>query len=69
MVSEDRYSTRYPRYCRKIFIINFKAIVISKIGHTYAIDEGLAGEQSFLEAVLPISFENFLLDQKTLCYW
>jgi hypothetical protein len=42
---------RYPRYCRKIFIFNFKAIFISKIGHIYAIEEGLAGEQSALVSV------------------
>jgi hypothetical protein len=36
--------------------MNFKAIFISQIGHTYVIDEGLAGEQCFIEAVLPISF-------------
>jgi hypothetical protein len=48
----------HPRYCREIFII--KPFFYIKISHTYAIDEGLVGEKSSLEAVLPISFENFL---------
>jgi hypothetical protein len=34
-----------------MFIFNFKAIFTSKIKHIYAIEEGLAGEQSALVSV------------------
>jgi hypothetical protein len=49
MVSVD--TSRTGSYCRKIFVINFEAIFMSKIEHIYAIEEGRAGEQSALVSV------------------
>jgi hypothetical protein len=46
------------RYWRKIFIINFKAIFIFKIEHIYAIEKGLAGEQSALADFLNVAIES-----------
>jgi hypothetical protein len=42
---------QYPRYCRKIFILNLKVIFIFKILHVNAIEKALAGEQSALASV------------------
>jgi hypothetical protein len=56
-------SLKYPRYCRKILISNFKAIFISKIEHIYALAEVLVAEQSALYSVLPTNLKSFLPDQ------
>jgi hypothetical protein len=50
----------YPRYCRKIVIINFKPIFISKIEHIYAMRRDVPGSKVNWP-VLPN--KKFLLDQ------
>jgi hypothetical protein len=56
----------YRVYGRKIFIFIFKAIFIFKIENFYATEEGLAGEQCALAAVLPNSLKTFYKINQTL---